>query len=155
MTVAAVVSMLLLVAATAGAARGYDRSGLHGWTLPDLAATPGVVVLHEAEKVCAVHWGKDVRHVTQTMKRRVCVHYGAGACPGPRWELDHLVSRELGGADDERNLWPQPIREARIKDRLENWLHRQVCAGRLTLAAAQRCIRDDWTRCYAAHLGSP
>lgn len=60
-------------------------------------------------------WGKDVRHVTQAMKIRVCQRYGARACPGPAWELDHLVSRELGGADTETNLWPQPITEARKK----------------------------------------
>jgi putative intracellular protease/amidase len=52
------------------------------------------------------------------------------------------VPRELGGADDERNLWPQPLAEARVKDRQENALHRAVCAGTVTLAAAQAQMRQ-------------
>jgi 5-methylcytosine-specific restriction endonuclease McrA len=42
-------------------------------------------------------------------------------------EVDHLISRELGGADATDNLWPQPYTQhpgAHEKDRLENQLHK-------------------------------
>ncbi len=117
----------------------WRRAG--GYTMPDPLTTPGIAVSGMTkEKVCSVKWGRDVRHVTEAMKRQVCGFYGAATCPGPAWEIDHLVSRELGGADDLANLWPQPIQEARVKDRVENWLHKQVCAGRMTLPEAQRAV---------------
>ncbi len=116
--------------------------------LPDPVVTPGKIALGARASVCGVKWGRDVRHVTQKMKLEVCAAYGARNCPGPRWEVDHLVSRELGGADDVANLWPQPIAQARQKDWLENTLHRRVCAGALPLHDAQEAIRSDWYTTY-------
>jgi hypothetical protein len=61
------------------------------------------------------------------------------------YELDHWMPIELGGAPaDERNLWLQPIEEARRKDWDENWLHRAVCAGGMSLAAAQEEMLRLW-----------
>jgi hypothetical protein len=82
------------------------------------------------------------------MKSEVCQRYGARECPGPHWEIDHRISRELGGADDVENLWPQPITEARKKDTLENFLHRAVCTDAITLERAQEILLDDWTKYY-------
>ena len=123
---------------------GWD--GLH---LPDRRTTPGETVTISTRTLCATRWGKDVRHVTEAMKVAVCQQYAAkGKCPGPDYEIDHLISRELGGADTIKNLWPQPLKEARLKDTLENFLHRAVCGGAMTLEAAQRGIREDWTQLY-------
>jgi hypothetical protein len=78
---------------------------------------------------------------------------------GRRCEIDHLISRELGGADDVRNLWPEAYgtspRNAVRKDRLENALHKEVCAGGLTLEAAQKAIATDWIAAYQQRFGSP
>jgi hypothetical protein len=57
------------------------------------------------------------------------------------YEEDHFIPLELGGhPTDPRNLWPQPIEQAKRKDRLELSLNRAVCAGRMTLGAAQHKI---------------
>ena len=84
--------------------------------LPDLSKTPGVVRsgLSKA-KICTIKWGKDERHVTASMKRQVFELYGYSGYDDSRCvpagkrtcEIDHLISRELGGADDVNNLWPQ------------------------------------------------
>ena len=52
--------------------------------------------------------------------------------------LDHLVPREVGGADDVHNLWVQGWASAKQKDLEENKWHRDVCSGAVTLAAAQQ-----------------
>jgi hypothetical protein len=116
--------------------------------LPNRALTPGVVRPLTTAQVCATRWSKDARHVTETMKREVATRYGltrrdiTARGRGPCCEVDHVIPRELGGADDVLNLQPQPWREAHRKDVDENRLHRAVCAGTITLAAAQQAMRQ-------------
>jgi len=76
-----------------------------------------------------------------------------------------LISRELGGADELKNLWPEmwgtpanPLTSrgpfppdvvgAKSKDAVENALHKEVCAGTLTLKEAQDIISTDWFKYY-------
>jgi hypothetical protein len=116
--------------------------------LPNVALTPGAARPLTTAEVCATKWGLDRRFVTERMKRHVFAAYGIDLADRGLYEVDHLVPRELGGADDLLNLWPQPWvgpQNARVKDREENRLHRAVCAGTLTLAAAQRAMRQ-WAR---------
>lgn len=72
------------------------------------------------------------------------------------WELDHIVSLEIGGnPTDPTNLFPQPWTgpwNAKDKDALENRLHRLVCAGTLTLKVAQQAIATDWPSAYRLYV---
>jgi hypothetical protein len=55
------------------------------------------------------------------------------------YQLDHLLSLELGGAPYATgNLWMQDAAQGHVDDGMENRLHRDVCAGKLTLVQAQR-----------------
>lgn len=122
---------------------------MSGWLLLILALTPGVVRPLSRAQVCATAWGKDRRHVTEAMKREVARRYGIPRASiharGLCCEIDHLIPRELGGADAVDNLWPQPWAQAHVKDRRENQLHVAVCRGEVTLAAAQEEMRR-WPR---------
>lgn len=131
-----------------------------GQPTPDHGCTPGAInpAVTQAtigQTICVSGWTKTVRpstSMTGPLKRRLAVAY---AIP-PTGELDHLVSLELGGApDDPRNLWVEPGGIPNPKDRVENWLKRQVCAGRMTLAEAQAGIADDWTQYLGAAGGAP
>ncbi len=115
--------------------------------------TPGVVRTTDARQICAKGFTtKAYRRTTLRMKKQVCAAYGIRqGCPGKTIEIDHLISLELGGADDVRNLWPQtyaPVPGAHQKDLVENWLHREVCAGRIALPEAQRAISTNWLAVY-------
>jgi hypothetical protein len=75
------------------------------------------------------------------------------------YEEDHLIPLELGGnPTDPRNLWPElyktsiPDGGARAKDQVENYLHKQVCAGTIPLQTAQREIATDWYRIYVTSV---
>jgi hypothetical protein len=143
---AAFVTLLLLVVP----ARGGD--------LPDPNLTPGLIRSGlSLQQICTNKWGQDARHVTDAMKRQIFLSYGLSGnddrhcvpdAHGRRCEIDHLISRELGGADDVKNLWPQPygthLWNAVLKDRVENRLHKEVCAHRITLKKAQQEIATDW-----------
>ena len=73
-------------------------------------------------------------------------------------EVDHLISLEIGGSNDIRNLWPEPYAGrwgARTKDVLENRLHDLVCSGRLSPAPAQQQEARDWVAAYRRYVGGP
>jgi hypothetical protein len=156
-----------LVAATISLALGW--SVIAGdLTLPDPKLTPGVATDLTAKQICGKKWGHDRRFVTEAMKREVFKSYGLTGndddswCHldehGRRFEIDHLVSRELGGKDAVKNLWPQCYSgkfNATNKDRLENRLHKEVCNGNLSLKRAQSLIRSDWVATYRRYFGEP
>jgi len=136
--------------------------------LPDPTLTPGVATSLTAKDICGKKWGRDARHVTAAMKREVFALYGLSgnddpACirdkHGRKCEIDHAISRELGGADDVQNLWPQPYGgspwNAIRKDRVENRLHKEVCAGTITLEDAQKEIVTDYRVPYRRYFGEP
>ena len=111
---------------------------------------PGVT----ASDVCTPGWSGQHRHVTETMRDRVYAEYGRARGPGC-CEVDHLVPLELGGSNDFRNLWPQPGDPRpgdAEKDGLENELHHLVCAGKMPLADAQKCIASNWVECWEKYV---
>lgn len=116
---------------------------------PDPALTPGVGEAVPLAALCAPGFAGPRRHVTAAMKRRVYLSYGL--VPVEPHVIDHLVPLELGGTNAAANLWPQPVKGvygSKAKDWLEGALKRDVCAGKITLEAAQRAFRGDWTRAY-------
>ena len=68
------------------------------------------------------------------------------------YEEDHLISLEIGGnPTDPNNLWPEPYSPtpgAKEKDQVENFLHSEICDGKITLAQAQQSIVHDWYAIY-------
>lgn len=118
--------------------------------LPNPKVTPGAVRTHDAKQICDArfHTG-TVRNVSASMKKKVCAEYGVAKCDG-HLEIDHLISLEIGGSNDIRNLWPQPYADpgAHIKDKLENRLKKLVCSDQMELNEAQVCIAKDWVACY-------
>jgi hypothetical protein len=141
-----------------GAAR-YEHHGAA--LLPDPKATPGDTLTADAETVCVPGYARRERNVPPALRSQVYALYEIHPSTQVRngrkvrlcCEVDHLISLELGGSNDLKNLWPQPYLPrpgARQKDVLEDWLHKQVCSGKMPLANAQRAIATDW---YAAYLG--
>lgn len=149
--------LLLLAALPLGAQAHFGHSALNqAVRIPDSVATPGVVRTTDARVVCKPGYAATQRHTAGSLKNKVYAEYGVTrGHPGP-WEIDHVVSLELGGADVLGNLFPQPYFEvpgAHQKDKLENYLHAQVCAGAMDLEDAQALIRGDWYAQYVAVFG--
>jgi hypothetical protein len=91
---------------------------------------------------------KERRRVSAEVHRQAFIEYGI-AYPEPRatYEVDHLIPLELGGDNVIANLWPEaadPPPGFHQKDKVENWLHKQVCSGAISLSDAQRQIATDW-----------
>ncbi|MGT2501253.1 HNH endonuclease [Bradyrhizobium guangxiense] len=140
-------------------------------THPRWDLTPGVVRDLSVRQICRTKWGEDARGVTPAMKRNVidAYRFDVNQCPLTtfrgkrvrRLEIDHLIPRSIGGADDERNLWPQCYEQVRPdkdeqengahkKDRLETFIHAELCRNPSDelLAEYQSKIRSDWISFY-------
>jgi hypothetical protein len=112
--------------------------------LPDRSCTPGAVATTSIAVVCHTST-RGRRDVSRAVRRRVFEAYGlAPRQPRGAYEIDHLIPLELGGSNAPANLWPEAAPGFHDKDRVENELHARVCAGAMTLEAAQRAIAADW-----------
>ncbi len=136
--------------------------------VPDARLTPGLVDSTNTAVVCAPGYAGRARNVTLATKRVVYAsykmtpagHFRTSAAGVRVWhsdfEVDHLVSLQLGGSNDPANLWIQSYRtktyNASSKDALENRLHWLVCHHRIPLVEAQRAIRVNWIAAYETYL---
>jgi hypothetical protein len=120
--------------------------------LPDPACTPGAIFTDATQdKICVLGYSSEVRNVPQSEKNQVYAEYGIKTHTTGQYEVDHLISLELGGSNDIANLWPEPAEPRpgfHEKDKVENHLHKQVCDGAMSLTDAQYQIAHDWMAVY-------
>ena len=118
---------------------------------PDPACTPGDRLPVTKDDICKPGYSSSVRNVTESEKNKVYAEYGIASHTPGQYEVDHFVSLELGGSNDISNLWPEPASPKpgfHEKDKVENYLHDQVCSGALTLQQAQLKIATNWLEVY-------
>jgi hypothetical protein len=134
-------TVLLIAACIVTSVRAEDR------VLPDPKLTPGRVA----------HNRKDRGRVTEEMERHVFALYQIPWRRRSEFKVDHLIPTELGGADTIDNLWPQSLSvrpyHAKRKEYLTQRLLARIAAGEITLARAQKEIREDWISCFVDHVG--
>jgi hypothetical protein len=123
---------------------------------PNLKLTPGGVdVDSTVKKICTPGYTKKIRNVTAEENRQVFAEYGIDP-KSDHFEIDHLISLELGGSNDIKNLWPQSYTtspyNAHLKDHLEDTLHSLVCKGKIDLSTAQKEISTDWVAAYEKYI---
>ncbi len=120
--------------------------------LPDPQCTPGAIFPDATvAQICTAGYSSKVRNVTDSVKNQVYAEYGIASHQPGEYEVDHLISLELGGSNDIANLWPEPADPRpgfHEKDKIENYLHDQVCSGAITLQQAQSQIAHDWLSVY-------
>lgn len=115
--------------------------------LPDTNCTPGAILNSTKEQICKSGYSKSVRNVSEGLKKRVYEEYGITSHAAGEYEVDHFISLALGGSNDIANLWPEaanPKPGFHEKDKVENFLHGEMCAGKITLAQAQEYVSWKW-----------
>jgi hypothetical protein len=143
---------------------------ISGGALPDPQCTPGALdpavtpdpaVL--GRTICKPGWSNLVRPKdSAALKQRVLRRYGIEVTTVnlARYEMDHRVPLEVGGAPrDLNNLWPEPWEMdashpqgdapagtgAQSKDKIENRIRAAICGGRVTLQEGQKVFLGDWS----------
>lgn len=120
--------------------------------LPDSSITPGATLPVTAKDICVSGYAGKVRNVPQSVKEQAYKEYGITHREKGEYEVDHLISLELGGSNSIKNLWPESFQtkpwNAHVKDKLENAFHDDVCSGKIDIADAQRQIAANWIEAY-------
>lgn len=114
--------------------------------LPDPTLTPGKVA--------------DPRlrtFLSSQMVDLVFARYGIPVERRDEYRIDHLIPKELGGADAIENLWPQkkdvrPYSPER-KDLLTRRMLALIASHRITLQQAQQEMAQDWISAYVVRIG--
>ena len=132
---------------------------------PNSVMTPGAINV-EANKnvICNVGYtagvdshGNKVRDVPESLKQHIYDQYKIDR-KSDRFEIDHLISLQLGGSNDAKNLWPQSYTtqpyNAYMKDDLENKMKKMICEGKILQEQAQKEISSDWTKAYETYVRS-
>jgi hypothetical protein len=125
---------------------------------PRPTLTPGAVRTVSATEVCgaSIEAHKELLVIPASVKEEVFREYGMSAARPQYFEIDFLITPELGGSNDIRNLWPEPYRapvwNAHVKDQLEDKLRDMVCNGEIDLATAQHDIAADWILAYKKYF---
>jgi hypothetical protein len=124
--------------------------------VPNSALTPGATRPVTRADICSAGYRDMNREVSSSTQREVFRKYGMAGADAKQYEVDYLITPELGGSDDIRNLWPEPYSaigwNAQVKDALENRLHEMVCDGQIDLTVAQREIASDWISAYKKYF---
>jgi hypothetical protein len=134
--------------------------------LPDLSCTPGAADPRVSQSniettICVSGYTDTVRpptSYTNNLKVKSIQSYGYSDTNMSDYEEDHLIPLEVGGSPTSvSNLWAEPHYgnfTFIMKDGFENYLHRQVCGGQMTLALAQMEISTNWVQYWIA-AGKP
>jgi hypothetical protein len=123
---------------------------------PDANLTPGATRPISKTEVCEAGEPGTFREVPVALQNAVFREYGIAHPQVRAYEVDYLITPELGGASDIRNLWPEPyyttVWNAHVKDALERRLREMVCHGDLDLEAAQHDLSADWIAAYKKYF---
>jgi hypothetical protein len=136
--------------------------------LPNASLTPGATNGYPVEITSAHGYTPTVRNVPEKLKRQVFIEYfGKVPAKTSDYEVDHLISLELGGSNSISNLWPQSYLtfpyNAHVKDKLENYMARSVRAmlaerghdsATTLLYGYQQEIATNWIVAYEKYLGT-
>ena len=119
---------------------------------PDTECTPGDVFPDcTIEQMCVRGYSATVRNMPKSKKLKVYEMYEIPKDQQKNYVIDHLISLQLCGNNEIKNLFPQ-IREgefnSRTKDKIENFLKREICKGNIELEDAQTVISEDWLSVY-------
>jgi hypothetical protein len=99
--------------------------------------------------ICVPNWTDTVRpptSYTNKLKVQGIADYGFTDKTLGHYEEDHLIPLAVGGSPrSPNNLWPEKYAGkwgARVKDKLERYMHDRVCDGTIRLSKARKAFRD-------------
>jgi len=150
----AVIAALLILPALAAEHESPDPVLARG------IENPNVTQSDIQDTICKSGWTKTVRppvSYTNELKKQQLEEWGYADKTMFNYEEDHVIPLEVGGhPSDPKNLWPEPYEgewNAIVKDRLENFVKHEVCAGRMALQDGQNIFKTNWIEGFKKYCG--
>jgi len=113
--------------------------------MPNPAWTPGRVCSEADPNFSTYRYKGHVAYCTRNVQRpekdEIAKKYGVPKTDYSKYEFDHYIPLSAGGSDQESNIWPQPIAEARLKDKVEDAVYHGLKAGTMTQEEAVAKLR--------------
>lgn len=150
-----VLGLALSLASVTSSGVDWQALNVSHLDLPNGTLTPGAVSSLDAPALCAGE--RPSRTVGYAIRARVLADYGMQNVDERTYELDALITPDLGGTATRANLWPQRYSatwNAHVKDALENLLATRVCQQQMPLAAAQQALAGDWVSAYRHYFNT-
>jgi len=157
------VSVLVLAFTLSGVLSGQSVAADH--EVPDPARAAGalnskVKQSNIGKTICAAAWVKRTMPSAKTLdatKRKQLKAWGYPDQDPAKYEADHVIPVSVGGHPTKAsNLWPQPYAldwNAGVKNKLEDYVHREVCEGRMSLTDGQGVFRKNWVEVFHLYCG--
>lgn len=119
-------------------------------TYPDEILTPGEIGTNDLNVICYEYYEKLLVKVPDDITKKVYEEYMIKTYTPKEYEIDHFIPLALGGSNNIKNLWPQPITYPgyKEKDYLQLYLRDQVCNHGMNLTDARMKITGDWYSLY-------
>jgi hypothetical protein len=131
------------------ASKGVSRGGLPDRDCTPGALNPNVRQSNIKQTICVPNYTDTIRpstSYTNKLKVQGIEDYGFADKTLGHYEEDHLIPLAVGGSPrSPKNLWPEPYKGkfgARVKDKLERFLHDRVCDGTVRLSRARKAFRN-------------
>jgi hypothetical protein len=133
---------------------------------PDPARAPGIANAKVTQKnisetICnprRLAKTKPSRRFTENLKKKQLKAWDYDDRDVKNYVEDHVIPIEVGGhPTNPGNLWPQSISErwnAATKDKLEEYVSREVCAERMPLKDAQGVFKKGWVEVFHLYCGA-
>lgn len=119
-------------------------------TYPNEQLTVGEIATNDLNIICYHYYTKLLVPVPEETVKKVYEGYMITNPGYKEYEIDHWIPLALGGSNNLRNLWPQPVTYPgyKEKDWLQLYLRDQVCNGKMNLTEAREQITGDWYTIY-------
>jgi hypothetical protein len=99
-----------------------DKNGIYH--LPNPACTPGKLCTPDDPNFAGYRYKAHIaycnRNVQMDEKDAIARNYKIAKSDYHKYEFDHYIPLNSGGSDDAANIWPQPLDEAHLKDKVED-----------------------------------
>jgi hypothetical protein len=76
--------------------------------IPRASVKPGATRSVTTRNLCSGEHTTSPHEIPVALQRQVFAAYGISGESPKSFEVDYLITPELGGSDDIQNLWPQP-----------------------------------------------
>jgi hypothetical protein len=114
--------------------------------MPNPQWTPGALCTEGDTDFDGFRYKAHVAHcgrsITMSEKDKVAQLYGIPKTDYYKYEFDHFFPLNAGGSNSAENLWPQPLDEAKLKDRVEEEVYNGLRHGTMTQDEAVAKIRS-------------